>query len=299
MAPSGHSLISIHEDTDFFREAVLFTAAQSGLGAALVEKDYFCSVLLDYFYQNEQCPLVFRGGTCLSKIYADFYRLSEDLDFVISIASDASRSKRSRTMVPVKEWVAKIPDEISGFELLGEMKGHNNSTQYIATVTYSSKAGIADELTKIKIEVGLREELLHSAVIGRARTLLMDPFKRITAVPEFDLITMTLLEAYAEKLRAALTRRDPAVRDFYDVDYAAVYLNLDLKDPSLTELVMKKLKVPGNDPIDISPSRKVILEAQLETQLKSVLRPQDFEKFDLDRAFGLVAEVGSAVLTEE
>ena len=117
MAPYRNSPTLIHEDADLFREAVLFTAGRSGLSAVLVEKDYYCSVLLTYLYQLEECPLVFRGGTSLSKIYAGFYRLSEDLDFVIPISSDAPRSERRRAIEPVKKWVTKIPDEISGFEL--------------------------------------------------------------------------------------------------------------------------------------------------------------------------------------
>jgi len=110
---------------------------------------------------------------------------------------------------------------------------------------------------------------------------------------------LALEEAYAEKTRAALTRREPAIRDFYDVDFALGRLNLDLKDHRLMVLVTDKLKVPDNDPIDISQSRREILRAQLDTQLKPVLRPQDFEKFDLDRAFELVAEMGSRIQAYE
>jgi hypothetical protein len=107
------------------------------------------------------------------------------------------------------------------------------------------------------------------------------------------------VEAYAEKIRAALSRKEPAIRDFYDVEYAVSNLNLDLKNSNLTECVISKLKVPDNDPIDISPSRKATIRAQLDTQLKPVLRQQDFEKFDLDRAFEMVAEIGHRIQEKE
>jgi predicted nucleotidyltransferase component of viral defense system len=77
MAPSLNSRILVHEDQALFREAVLFTAGQTGLNATLIEKDYFCSVLLQYLYDQPDTPLIFRGGTCIGKVYADFYRLSE------------------------------------------------------------------------------------------------------------------------------------------------------------------------------------------------------------------------------
>ena len=40
--------ISAHEDDDFFKEAVLYTASTTGFTSELIEKDYFCSVLLSY-----------------------------------------------------------------------------------------------------------------------------------------------------------------------------------------------------------------------------------------------------------
>ena len=46
--------------------------------------------------------LVFKGGTCLSKVYADFYRLSEDLDLVVPVPIDARRSARSELAAPLE-----------------------------------------------------------------------------------------------------------------------------------------------------------------------------------------------------
>ena len=51
----------------------------------LIEKDYYCSLILNYFF-NGDTSLVFKGGTCLSKVYVDFYRLSEDLDLIITVS---------------------------------------------------------------------------------------------------------------------------------------------------------------------------------------------------------------------
>jgi hypothetical protein len=98
-------------------------------------------------------------------------------------------------------------------------------------------------------------------------------------------------EAIAEKLRAALTRLEPAIRDFFDIDYLASQNKMDLNDRHLFQLLAEKLKVPGNPPIDLSPARKDKLNTQINTELKPVLRPVDYESFDLDRAFGLVARI--------
>jgi predicted nucleotidyltransferase component of viral defense system len=284
--------ISAHEDDDFFKEAVLYTASTTGFTSELIEKDYFCSVLLSYLDANES-PLIFRGGTCLSKIYGEFYRLSEDLDFTMSVPFDAPRSLRRRKIEPVKEVVGRISDTLSIFSLSQNLTGRNNSTQYIAQVQYRSC--IKPASATIKLEIGLREELLTIPKRGLVKTLLFNPFSRKPVVPEFSVMCLSLDEAYAEKIRAALTRTELAIRDFYDIDYAVRKMGIDLNEERLLDLVRKKLAVPGNDPVDLELSRKQMLKAQLNTELKPILREQDFRQFDLDRAFNLVVEVRSKV----
>jgi len=171
-----------------------------------------------------------------------------------------------------------------------DFTGHNSSRQYVAYVTYPS-VFLTEETARIKIEVGLREMPLMPPVQMKARTLLINPFTRKPLVPDIDLTTLSMQEAIAEKLRAALTRLEPAIRDFFDIDYLASGNKIDLNDQHLFQLLAEKLKVPGNPPIDLSPARKEKLKTQINTELKPVLRPVDFESFDLDRAFGLVARI--------
>jgi predicted nucleotidyltransferase component of viral defense system len=265
----------------------------TGFTSELIEKDYFCSVLLSYLYANGS-PLIFRGGTCLSKIYGEFYRLSEDLDFTISVPFDAPRSLRRKKIEPVKKVVGRISDTSSIFSLSQNLIGRNNSTQYIAQVQYQSH--IRPSPATIKIEIGLREEILTMPQKGLVKTLLFDPFSHKPVVPEFSVMCLSLDEAYAEKIRAALTRTELAIRDFYDIDYAVRRMGIDLTRESLLVVVRKKMAVPGNDPVNLELSRKEMLKAQLNTELKPILREQDFLQFDLDRAFNLVAEVRSKVL---
>ena len=290
MQTQNYSPITVHEDGDFFREAILYTANITGLNSQLVEKDYFCSVLLSVLYSDES-SLVFKGGTCLSKVYGGFYRLSEDLDFMISTSSDSSRSLRRKTIEPLKKIVGRVSDVLPFFTFLEHLTGRNNSTQYIAQVQYRSS--IRPAPATIKIEIGLREELLTLPQKGQVKTLLNDPFSRKPAVQEFSVLCMSPEEAYTEKLRAALTRKDLAIRDFYDIDYAVQGMGLHLSKKHFLDLAIRKLAVPGNDPVNITLSRKEMLKRQLETELKPILREKDFQQFDLDRAFNLVAQIGS------
>jgi len=293
MAKSDSKIISVHEDTDLFREAILYTARETGFLAETVEKDYFCSVILNHLYTGEDFGLIFKGGTCLSKIHSDFYRLSEDLDFIIPISPEASKSERKRAVIPFKEKIDSLSKRAPVFSVPDGCKGHNASKQYIAAAQYSS--AITSKPSTVTIEVGLREEMLLDKLDSEARTLLTDPLKDRPAVIPFTVTSMSLKEAYAEKVRAALTREEPAIRDFFDIDFAERKLGLDLRDSEFLKLVTAKLAVPDNDPVDVTASRKDNLRRQLDGRLKPVLRSKDFEKFDLDRAFDTICALARLI----
>ncbi|MBA3572033.1 MAG: nucleotidyl transferase AbiEii/AbiGii toxin family protein [Pyrinomonadaceae bacterium] len=103
------------------------------------------------------------------------------------------------------------------------------------------------------------------------------------------------IEAFAEKFRAALSRRQVAIRDFYDLDYGIRKLLLRPEDAQMVELLRQKLAIPGNEPLDTSEQRLAELRQQVEAQLRPVLRESDFREFDLERAFRIVTDMAARV----
>lgn len=291
MTEAETSRPNLHEDAELFREAVAFTAAETGFAARLIEKDYFCSLVLEHSGRADS-TIVFKGGTCLAKVHAEFYRLSEDLDFVVSVPIEAPRAERRRRAAGPKAAMLHAGEQ-PGLRLVSGPTGANNSTQYTAVVGYDSLLGLQAEA--VKVEVGLREPLLTPAEPHKAHTLLLNPISGKAFVPPLVATCISFEEAMAEKLRAALSRREVAIRDFYDVDHAVQRLGLRTEDSALLALVRRKLAVPGNDPVDVSSSRLDALRLQLAPRLKPVLRERDFAEFDLERAFSRVAEVAAAV----
>ena len=285
--------IRFHEDPVLFQESVRFTAAETAFTARLIEKDYFCTVLLAYLAAAAGDDPVFKGGTCLAKVHAGLYRLSEDLDFAISMPVKASRSERSKQVEGVKKAVAALSKHLPGVRVVEPLKGSNNSMQYTAVAGYTSLLDRQEQT--IKIEVGMREPLLMPAMEALARTLLLDPVTGKPLVPLVSLRCMSKTETLAEKFRAALSRREAAVRDFYDIDHAVRKGGLRPDAIDLVKQVKQKLAVPGNEPVDISGERLSALSKQLEPQLRSVLREQDFAEFDLERAFKIVVHMAEAV----
>jgi predicted nucleotidyltransferase component of viral defense system len=284
--------LRLHEDSALFREALTFTAAETGFAPRLIEKDYFCTLALRHLAANAP-DLVFKGDTCLAKVHSGFYRLSEDLDYLIPMPVKTSRADRSRKVAGSRNAVDRLEEQAHGLRLVKPLTGANDSRQYIALIGYHSLLGAQEEA--IKVEVGLREPLLTPAIHGDAQTLLMDPIVGGALVGSFALPCLSRDEAMAEKLRAAFARREPAIRDFYDVDQAVRRQGLRVLDASLLDLVRKKLAVPGNEPVDVSVARLADLRSQIVSRLRPVLRDQDFAEFDLERAFAVVTSVAAAL----
>lgn len=278
--------LNLHEDVALFREAVNFTVSRTGFNPRLIEKDYFCTVLLAYLSDHGGDQLVFKGGTCLAKVHAGFYRLSEDLDFTIPLAVDASRTQRRRAVAETKDAVAQLAERVAAFTVRQPLTGANNSTQYNGIVGYESPT--TGQLETIPVEVRVREPLLMSTAREQTKTVLLDPIGGEAMVPEIAVNCIAKDEAMAEKFRATLCRREVAIRDFYDLDYAVSHLNLDPADPRLIEMVRQKLTVPGNSSVDVGLERLAGLKRQLNTRLRTVLRDKEFQVFDLNQAFRLV-----------
>lgn len=279
-------------DPDIFTEALSYTEGVTGFTASLIEKDYYCSLILRLL-SSQATSLVFKGGTCLSKVHANLYRLSEDLDFAIPAALDMPRSQRRSEMTPVKAALSELSGSIPGISVSQEFQGHNESRQYIAVLEYPS--AVIDRQERIKIEVGIREPLLLPTVLGETHTIALNPFTGGTLVSLFRLRAMALLEAYSEKVRAALTRETPAIRDLYDVHHAVTRMNLDIVDRNFLSLVRYKLDVSGNArTFDLEEAMREH-RRQIEGQLRPVLRPRDFDSFNTKDAFELLARVAEAV----
>ena len=69
----------LHEDKKLFIDAVKEVADSTGLSYAIVEKDYYVTLLLGEIAKRNP-SILFKGGTSLSKCYKIIDRFSEDID---------------------------------------------------------------------------------------------------------------------------------------------------------------------------------------------------------------------------
>lgn len=272
-----------------FESSINYTVSETGFRAELIEKDYFCSLLLYYFYNNIKNKLIFKGGTCLNKVYMDFYRLSEDLDFTIPVELNISRSERSKSIKSFKIIYNEIEKNIDAFKIKENLKGYNDSRQYIGLIQYNSV--ITGQPGSIKVEVGLREPLLDKSFYKKAKTLLSEPYYGISFINDLKVVSLSLIEAMSEKVRAALTRKEIAIRDFYDIYYAINKGFLNIQDEKFIKLVKLKLDYTNDPIIDINDKIKSFLLKQLNSRLKPILRKKDYDEFNLDAAIKYILKI--------
>ena len=267
-----------HKSKIQFTEAVKETARQSGFSESLIEKDYYCSLILKEIFQSKVCNLTFKGGTLLNKVHAGFYRLSEDLDFSIDVKLEFSRKKRRALAHIAKKCVEDSAKRLS-LNIVKPFKGRNESRSYNAAVEYYSI--VFEDKVAVKIEFAVQENILEKEDL-MAQTLLMNPLTQKPVLPDFPIKGLSLKEAYSEKIRAALSRVNPAIRDIFDIHYAVKNRLIDIK--SMIPMIKHKLDIL-NRTIDLSAKRKQEFLIQLQENLRPVLRQKDFEEFDFEQAW--------------
>ena len=102
------------------------------------------------------------------------------------------------------------------------------------------------------------------------------------------------VEAYAEKVRATLTRRVPAPRDLYDLHHAVESGVLNWRDEEFQKLAARK--VASEAATDwLAATRIEAFRRAVETELRPVLRPDAFAAFDFTSALETMASVANSL----
>jgi len=89
--------VTLHNNEDAFLGFIIDTSEYLGIeDYGIVEKDYYVTLFLKHLL-TYQPNLVFKGGTCLSKVYKLINRFSEDIDITLFDESNTiGRGKRKR-----------------------------------------------------------------------------------------------------------------------------------------------------------------------------------------------------------
>ncbi|KKL19408.1 hypothetical protein LCGC14_2465780, partial [marine sediment metagenome] len=171
----------IHENKDEFIKALGSASKKKGFLLPLIEKDYYLTLILSRVYELSE-NLVFKGGTCINKVYYVYYRLSEDLDFSMILPQyEATRGQRRKCIQPVKDKIEKFIEQFGMRLDDAGNPGRNESKQYVYYFVYQS--ALREVETKIKFEIGLRFNPFDTIKKRPVQHAFLHPF---TGDPLFD-----------------------------------------------------------------------------------------------------------------
>ena len=207
-----------------------------GVRAKQIEKDYVISWVLWGIAQNELLNnnLVFKGGTCLKKMYFEDYRYSEDMDFTLrddNVPDEDILGNFKTIFEKIYEGsrikVELIDDSIDNHKASGSLK---------FKMSYSAARG-SDE---IKVDV-TRGEIIEFDVGHR---IVLNNYSDLEEEDETRIHCYSLEEILIEKITALMGRTIP--RDLYDFDYLTEEEGLELQGVYIE--FMRKAENKGHNP---------------------------------------------------
>ncbi len=191
-------------------------ASQHPFNDILLTKDYYITVFL--YLCKEIDGLYFKGGTALQKIFLDHSRLSEDIDYTVTIEMEEAKRKITEA-IKASQFATSITKDkdVEGFTRL--------------VINYK---GFGDEEGKVFIDLNKRAKLLLKPERHEIKHFYPG------YIPAFSVNTLARDEMFAEKVAATVGRNRP--RDHYDV-----YTILKAGLPINLELVRQKCKQSGTN----------------------------------------------------
>lgn len=234
----------LHNNRELFKDIVNAASEMHGLVPAIIEKDYYVTMILKELskrYEN----VVFKGGTSLSKCYHVINRFSEDID--ITFTEHIGESRRKKLKYNVLGEISKVLDlSISNW---GQIESDKDYNCYM--FTYVPINNITESLLAgVKLETALASYAFpveYKAVDNYIREFLVKENKTLIEEYGLDIFRMkvqSLERTFIDKIFALCDyylqgKSERYSRHLYDVYKAAPYIKKDEKFKELVREVRK------------------------------------------------------------
>ena len=194
----------LHRDRETFRDIVGQAADSSGRTPAVVEKDYYVTLILKLLSEQlDKC--VFKGGTSLSKGFHVVDRFSEDIDITFNEHIGESRRKKLKNVV-LKGISEELGMPVANWEDIQSDRDYN-----AYPFSYESVFGLWDDRLPqyVKLETALGSYSFPTQEVeirnyigdyleGRGRTDLAEQF----SLGRFSMNLQSLERTYIDKVFA-------------------------------------------------------------------------------------------------
>ena len=197
------------ENRELFRDVILLTSQKLEVSEDIVEKDYYVTSILKKLSEIDY-PIVFKGGTSLSKAFNVIDRFSEDIDITFTEHLGEARRKKLKYNI-IKPIADDLELNIRNFNSVESDKNLNHYDFYYESV-------VGDRvLNAIPHYVKLETSLMSYAFPTEKRNLENYIFKALGKT-ENELIAAYDLETFqmrVQSLNRTLIDKIFAVCDYY------------------------------------------------------------------------------------
>jgi len=199
-------------------------ANRDGVRPQQIEKDYIISWILWSIYSHKRLKnaLIFKGGTCIRKVYFKDYRYSEDMDFTLNPVME--HDKLDHDISTEFAEVFRRIKEAANIDLLipTDSKEIHESGGIKFFINYVGPLGGKGD--HIKTDISRGEELEFDI---EPRTI-QNRYSDFTNEEEIIIHCYALEEIVIEKMVALMDRTIP--RDLYDFEYLTNIKGIELQD---------------------------------------------------------------------
>jgi predicted nucleotidyltransferase component of viral defense system len=102
--------MNLHESETDFVDLIQTTAADLGISAVLVEKDYWVTFVLKRLSLSGHAnDVVFKGGTSLSKAHKLIHRFSEDIDLALKLSAFTTENSAKKKLRNIEKDLMNAP----------------------------------------------------------------------------------------------------------------------------------------------------------------------------------------------
>lgn len=186
----------------------------------IVEKDYYAILLLKELslLHCDDYQLVFAGGTCLTKVHQNTYRMSEDIDIKLVASNEAlskSHSMQRQNRKIIHQRILSMLELSPLFQLV-ETKKRNEGKFLQFLVQYPRHHDLVDALRPhLQLEI-TESALLEPAIEKSIRSLYAETNQSEPEVVSFPCVTMQTTAS--EKFVSLLRRTAACNRDVTQAD---------------------------------------------------------------------------------
>ncbi len=254
------------ENRELFRDVILLTSQQLEVSEDIVEKDYYVTMILKKLSEIEY-PVVFKGGTSLSKAFHVIDRFSEDID--ITFAEHLGEARRKKLKYNILRPIAdELGLDIRNFNSVESDKNLNHYNFYYESVVGDKVINAIPPYVKLETslmsyafpteEKDLGNYILEA--LGKAEQKLIATYDLGVFPMRVQSLNRTLIDkifAVCDYFMQGKAHRN--ARHLYDIYMLAQYIAIDGEFLELEEVRNHRIEM-GSDIAPAAPLNVNMLE---------------------------------------